>query len=58
MNKRSGNAPLAWMLLLAFVFLSLRGLERPAAVVDRAGEPLPVERVAPKGWGITRSSPK
>jgi len=56
-NKRSGNAPLAWMLLLAFVFLSLRGLERPAAVVDRAGEPLPVERVAPEGPGADFAAP-
>lgn len=57
MNKRGGNAPLAWMMLMAFAFISLRGLERPAALVDRAGEPLPLEQVAPGSPGADFAAP-
>lgn len=56
MNRRGGNAPLAWMLLLAFAFISLRGLERPAALalpegVDQTGARRPVDRLAPPAPG-------
>lgn len=58
MNKRGDNAPLVWMGLLAFAFLSLRGLERPVpAVLDRAGAPLPIERVAPGAPGADFAAP-
>lgn len=57
MNKRGGNAPLVWMLLLAFVFIGLRGLRPPVVAVDDTGDALPLERVAPDAPGADFAAP-
>ena len=57
MKKRGGGSALAWMLVLAVGFISLQALQAPPVVVDRAGVPLPLERVAPAAAGDDFAAP-